>query len=59
MTVLRIYLWISAGFLAFGALAAVAQVGKPREPLTHMSAVLTVILTALVIAVMLASAAAL
>lgn len=59
MTALRIYLWISAALLAFGALSAITQVGKPREPLTHTAAVLTVILTALVIAVMLASAAAL
>jgi len=39
-----IALWINAGFLILGALAAIAIVGKPREPVTGGQAVLAVII---------------
>jgi hypothetical protein len=49
---LQVCLYISAGFLAFGALATVARVGKPREPLSATDAVLTVIVTAAIVVFM-------
>jgi len=52
---LAIWLFASAGFLVFGALASVAQVGKPRGPLSGLVAMYAVALTGIVVAVMIAA----
>lgn len=39
--------WLLATFLIFGALVTVADVGKPRKPLTSTVAACTVVVTGL------------
>lgn len=39
-------LWIVVGLMVLGGLAAISQVGKPREPITPAGAVVATVITA-------------
>jgi hypothetical protein len=43
---MELFCWILAAFLAYGALATVSSVGKPRGPVTNKLAVRVVIISA-------------
>lgn len=43
-------LYAVASLMAFGALATISMVGKPRKPIQPVTAVITVVLNALMIA---------
>ena len=45
-------LWIVIGWLALGAVVAVAMVGKPRQPLTGKTAAVCVVITTALVVLM-------
>lgn len=56
MTILIIALWLSAAWMTFGGLVFISQIGKPRKPLDHGTAIVSVVLTAGMVAAMVAAA---
>jgi hypothetical protein len=53
---LSILLWVIAAYLAWGVLAVIAAVGKPRKPITPGTAVAGVVIYTPLIAVLVIAA---
>lgn len=51
-----IILWAAAGWLTFGALASIGQIGKERKPLTPGVAITVVITAAIIVGALVVAA---